>query len=149
MSPPESPHLIEGGISVDDRGELAFCNAATLGEIRRFYTVSNHSPGRIRAWHGHRREMKMVWPLSGTALVGAVAIDDWEHPSGELPVCRYVLSSLKPSLLIIPAGHANGFMSLTSDTKLLFLSTSTLEESSSDDIRFAARYWDPWHVVDR
>jgi dTDP-4-dehydrorhamnose 3,5-epimerase len=149
MSPPEPPRIIEGGISVDDRGELAFCNAANLVGVRRFYTVSNHNVGRIRAWHGHRRETKMVWPVSGAALVGAVAIDDWEHPSAELPVGRFVLSSLRPSLLVIPPGHANGFMSLTADTKLLFLSTSTLEESASDDIRFDARYWDPWHVVDR
>lgn len=149
MSPSETPQLIEGGIAVDDRGVLAFCNGGGLESVRRFYIVSNHVPGRIRAWHAHRREVKMIWPLDGAALVGAVRIDDWERPSQALPVDRYVLSSVRPSLLVIPAGYANGFMSLTADARLLFLSTSTLEESAQDDIRFDSHYWDPWRVVDR
>ena len=32
-----------------------------------------------------------------------------------------------------PSHYANGFMSLTSDLKLILFSTSTLEESSTDD----------------
>jgi dTDP-4-dehydrorhamnose 3,5-epimerase len=111
--------------------------------------VSNHIAGRVRAWHAHRREVKMIWPVEGSALVGVVPIDDWDHPSPALPVGRYVLSSTRPSLLVVPAGYANGFMSLTSGAKLLFLSTSTLEESTADDVRFDARYWDPWQVPDR
>jgi hypothetical protein len=31
----------------------------------------------------------------------------------------------------------------------MFFSTSTLEESLRDDIRFPARYWDPWQVEER
>jgi hypothetical protein len=40
-------------------------------------------------------------------------------------------------------------MTLTGDAKLIFFSTSTLEESLGDDVRFPARYWDPWHVDER
>jgi dTDP-4-dehydrorhamnose 3,5-epimerase len=40
-------------------------------------------------------------------------------------------------------------MSLTVDAKIMFFSTSTLEESMKDDIRFPARRWDPWHVEER
>jgi dTDP-4-dehydrorhamnose 3,5-epimerase-like enzyme len=103
----------------------------------------------VRAWHAHRREAKYVTVLQGAALVGTVAIDDWQNPSKNLEVQRFVLSSKNPSILFIPSGYANGFMSLTEDTKLMFLSTSTLEESKGDDVRYDARYWDIWSVVER
>ena len=76
-------------------------------------------------------------------------IDDWENPSKNLDVERYVISEKKPQVVYIPPGYANGFMSLTKDLKLVFYSTSTLEESSGDDIRYDARYWDIWDVVER
>ena len=66
-----------------------------------------------------------------------------------LDVERYVISEKKPQVVYIPPGYANGFMSLTKDLKLVFYSTSTLEESSGDDIRYDARYWDIWDVVER
>jgi dTDP-4-dehydrorhamnose 3,5-epimerase len=143
------PVLIAGGLAVDDRGELGFVNDFRFENVKRFYTVSNHRQGFVRAWHGHRREAKYVTAVSGSALVGAVAVDDWESPSRDLPVGRFVLSAHKPSVLYIPPGYANGFMSLTQDLKLMFFSTSTLEESSGDDIRFDSRYWDIWQVVER
>ena len=52
-------------------------------------------------------------------------------------------------MLFIPAGHANGNMSLTADAKAIFFSTATLEESKDDDIRFDARIWDPWGIEER
>ena len=55
----------------------------------------------------------------------------------------------KPAVLYLPAGYANGFMSLTDDATLMFFSTSTVEESRGDDIRFDARYWNAWEVVER
>ena len=48
-----------------------------------------------------------------------------------------------------PAGFANGFMSLTEGAKIVFFSTSTLQESLGDDIRFPARTWDPWTIEER
>lgn len=144
-----SPQLIEGGLSVDDRGEVAFVNGFNFEGIQRFYAVSNHAPGFVRAWHAHRHESKHVTVVHGAAVVGAVLIDDWERPSRDARVHRYVLSARKPAVLYIPAGYANGFMSLTADTKLMFFSTSTVAESKEDDLRFDARYWDPWEVTER
>ena len=141
--------IFNGGLAVDDRGEIAFVNEFNFEDVRRFYIVSNHKPGFVRAWHAHRYEAKYVMAVSGAAIVGAVRIDDWEKPSRDLPAERYVLSSRKPQVLYVPPGHANGFMSLTSDLKLMFFSTSTLEESAKDDIRYDARYWDIWDVVER
>ena len=143
------PHLIEGDLAVDDRGEVAFVNSFQFGKVKRFYLVSNHKAGFVRAWHAHRREAKYVMVVQGAAIVAAVAIDNWERPSKDAKVHRYVLSAQKPALVYIPPGYANGFMTLTSDAKLMFFSTSTLEESRGDDVRYDARYWDPWTVVER
>jgi dTDP-4-dehydrorhamnose 3,5-epimerase-like enzyme len=145
----DEPKLIAGNIGIDDRGEVGFVNDFDFAGVKRFYTVCNHRQGFVRAWHAHRREAKYVTAASGAALVGAVPIDDWEHPSKDLPVHRYVLSAHKPSVLYIPAGYANGFMSLTGDAKLVFFSTSTVDQSKGDDIRFPARYWDIWSAEER
>lgn len=143
------PRLFEGDLRIDDRGEVGFVNDFCFDGVRRFYVVSNHEAGFVRAWHGHRRESKYVTVVQGAAIVAAVIIDNWEHPSPDVPVYRHVLSAQRPAVLHIPAGCANGFMSLTADTRLVFFSTATLEESKGDDIRFDARYWDPWQVEER
>jgi len=142
-------HIFNGGLSVDDRGEVTFINDFNFESVKRFYMVSNHKAGFVRAWHAHKREAKYVAAVTGAAIVGAVKIDDWDKPSVDLPVGRYVISSNKPQVLYIPPGYANGFMSLTSDLKLIFFSTAKLDESADDDIRFDARYWDIWNVVER
>ena len=143
------PHIIEGSFGVDDRGEVAFVNDFQFEGVKRFYIVSNHRAGFVRAWHAHRHEAKYVTVVQGAAIVAAVAIDNWERPSKNAEVHRYILSAQKPTVLYIPQGYANGFMSLTTDTKLVLFSTSTLEESRNDDVRYDARYWDVWQVVER
>lgn len=143
------PILLQGGLGVDDRGEVGFVNDFNFAGIKRFYTVKNYRQGFVRAWHAHRREAKYITVIEGAALVGVVAIDNWEIPSKQVEVSRFVLSAKKPSVLFIPPCYANGFMSLTADATLIFFSTATLEESQGDDIRYDARYWDIWTVVER
>ena len=143
------PRLVQGGLAVDDRGEVGFVNDFDFAGVRRFYMVSNHRAGFVRAWHAHRREAKYVLVAQGAALVGAVPIDNWETPSKDAKVSRFVLTAKKPAVLYIPPGYANGFMSLTEHATLLFFSTSSLEESRDDDVRYDARYWDVWHVEER
>jgi dTDP-4-dehydrorhamnose 3,5-epimerase len=87
--------------------------------------------------------------VKGSAVIGAVKIDNWENPSKNLKIHRFVLSEKHPSVLFIPAGHANGFMSLTEDAKLIFFSTSELKDSLNDDIRYDAHYWEAWQVEER
>lgn len=138
-----------GGLATDDRGSLKFINDFDLIAFKRFYVVENHSKGFVRAWHGHKHEAKAVICLQGSAIVAGVKVDDWESPSKSLPVERMVLTSSKPGALHIPAGYANGFMTLTDDAMLMFFSSSTLAESAADDIRFDARHWNPWTVDER
>ena len=141
--------ILRGGVAVDDRGEVGFVNEFTFDGVKRFYTVANHCRGFVRAWHGHKAESKYVLAVSGAALVCCVEVDDWESPSRDLEVQRFVISERSPSVVHVPAGYVNGFMTLTPDAKLMFFSTSTLEESLGDDIRFPARYWNPWDIEER
>ena len=146
---PQLPELIKGGIAVDDRGQLTFVNDFNFKGVQRFYMVENHVAGFVRAWHGHKKEAKYVLPVSGSAIVAAVKVDNWDEPDKGAEVHRHVLSAAAPALLYIPAGFANGFQTLTEDTRLIFFSTSSIEESKGDDFRFEARYWDVWGATER
>ena len=132
--------ILNGGVFADDRGKLRFVNDFDFSNVKRFYQVENHRQGFIRAWHGHVHEGKYVYVPSGTALIGIVPIDD----DSATPK-KVVLSSENPQVLWIPPNHANGFMNLESDTIVMFFSTSTIEESRGDDIRFK---WDKWNIWD-
>jgi dTDP-4-dehydrorhamnose 3,5-epimerase-like enzyme len=143
------PSLLEGGLGIDDRGQVGFVNSFNFEGVKRFYSVCNHRQHFVRAWHAHRREAKYVTVVCGSALVCAVPIDNWEVPARDATLYRFALSANKPSVLFIPAGYANGFMSLSQDAKLMFFSTSTVDESKADDIRYDARYWDPWAIIER
>lgn len=141
--------IIKGGMAIDDRGEVGFVNDFDFGGIKRFYTVTNHSKGFVRAWHSHRRESKYITTVKGMVLVCTVTIDDWEQPSKDLNVERFVLSETQPSIIYIPPGFAHGTMSLTDNAKIIVFSDRTLNESLGDDIRFPARYWNPWCIEER
>jgi dTDP-4-dehydrorhamnose 3,5-epimerase-like enzyme len=145
----DGPELIQGGVSSDDRGRVYFANGLDLSQCRRFYFVENHAVGTVRAWHAHRHERKWVLAVSGAALACCVEVDDWEAPAVDAEVHRFVLDASNPSVLSVPAGYANGAMSLAPQTKLLYLSDADLDTSMGDDIRFPARYWDPWQVTER
>jgi dTDP-4-dehydrorhamnose 3,5-epimerase len=145
----EKPSFHTGGIAIDDRGSVTFVNDFLLSCFKRFYVLSNHSKGFVRAWHGHKIEKKAFFVSRGTILVSAVKLDDFEKPSKDLHVHRYVLDSRNPKVLEIPAGFANGFKSLTSDSELFVFSNASLEESQRDDFRFPFDYWNPWEIEQR
>jgi dTDP-4-dehydrorhamnose 3,5-epimerase-like enzyme len=143
------PKLIKGGIAVDDRGSVSFVNDFDFNNVKRFYMIENHKQGFIRAWHGHKKEGKYFMVVRGSALVCGVEIDNWENPSKHLKIHRFVLSEKSPAVLHLPAGYANGAMSLTEDAKIIVFSDSLLQDSLNDDIRFDSRYWDPWDIIER
>ena len=135
--PYTEPTLIKGGLAVDDRGSLRFINDFKFEGVKRFYLVENHKVDFVRAWHGHKKEGKYVYVTSGSALVGVVNMETEE-------VSKFVLSDKSPKVLWIPPGNYNGFKSLEENTKIIFFSTSTLEESLGDDIREEHNRWNIW-----
>jgi dTDP-4-dehydrorhamnose 3,5-epimerase len=133
----KNPKIILGGIAVDDRGSVSFVNDFNFSDIKRFYMVENHRVGFIRAWHGHEKEGKYVFVAKGAALIGAVEMNSSDPK-------KFILSDKSPRILFIPPGYANGFKTLEEGTRIIFYSTSTLEESLGDDIRFSFDHWDIW-----
>lgn len=130
-------NIFNGGISTDDRGSVRFVNDFDFKDVKRFYQVENHRTGFIRAWHGHKKEGKYVYVSQGTALVGVVNMDTEE-------ISKYILTDKLPKILWIPPGNYNGFKSLEENTKIIFFSTSTMDESKGDDIRKEYDMWDIW-----
>ena len=134
--------VLKGGLAVDDRGSVGFVNDFDFKNVKRFYQVENHRRGFIRAWHGHQKESKYVYVTSGSALIGVVPLN---AKKGDLAnVRKFVLSDKAPSVLYIPENNFNGFMSLEENTKIIFFSTTALEESLGDDIRKPYDEWDIW-----
>jgi dTDP-4-dehydrorhamnose 3,5-epimerase-like enzyme len=133
----ENVKLINGGLSVDDRGCVSFVNDFNFDKVKRFYLVENHKQGFIRAWHGHKKEGKYVYVADGSALIGVVNMETEE-------IQKFVISSKQPKVLWIPEGNYNGFKSLEENTKIMFFSTSTLEDSLGDDIRQDYNKWNIW-----
>jgi|688.fasta_scaffold121331_2 dTDP-4-dehydrorhamnose 3,5-epimerase-like enzyme len=146
---PTKPTLIQGNRATDDRGSLAFINGFDISSFKRFYLIENHSSNFIRAWHGHLKEAKAILVIKGSAIVCAVELDDPISPNKSNHVERIVMSSTSPTAFYIPAGYANGFMTLSNDAQILVFSSTTLEESQGDDYRFEYNYWNPWEVVPR
>ena len=137
---------IVGDYFVDDRGKIIIYNNLPLLSFKRFYFVSNHTQNFIRAWHGHKNELKAVSAIKGVAQISIVKIDEWSQPSKNLEIKTVFLTSEKPQFILIPPGSAHGLKTLSSDTELMFFSSSTVEESMNDDYRFVFDYWNPWEI---
>jgi len=133
----QNPTIIKGGLATDDRGVLRFINDFSFDGVKRFYQIENHEQGFIRAWHGHKKEAKYFYVAKGAILIGAVNLETNE-------LFKFILTSENPSVLFIPAGFANGFKNLKTDTIIHVFSTTTLQESLDDDYRFEYNKWNIW-----
>ena len=120
--------IINGGLSVDLRGRVSFVNDFSFEKIKRFYVVENRFMSEVRAWHGHKVEEKYVYVVAGEACI---MLKDMETGEKE----EVVLSEDMPQILHNPAGKYNGSYSLKENTKIIYFSTATLEESKEDDYR--------------
>ena len=116
-------------------------NGFTFDGVDRFYWVQSAQVGMQRGWVGHQREHKWFTVVAGEVQVAVVKPDDWQSPSTDLPVARYVLSASRPQVLHVPAGHATGSISLTADAILMVFSSGTIADAPSDDFRFPVSQW--------
>lgn len=131
------------GQAIDDRGVLSFINDIDLSKIKRVYAVENFSTDTVRAFHGHQKEEKYVLVVKGSIILVTAMMAS----GGLISPTRKILSDRNFSINHIPGGYANGFRALEQDTKVLFFSTATLEESMADDFRyphdfFGGRIWE-------
>jgi dTDP-4-dehydrorhamnose 3,5-epimerase len=143
------PQKISGGRFVDDRG---FLKALIFPEDfipKRLYSVNNWRANFVRAWHGHKFESKLIYMSKGSGIVAAVSMSDTFAPDKNANVYRFAIDSEAHSAIYIPAGYANGLMSLTTDAEFTVISSASLEESKGDDYRFPYDYWKAWDIDQR
>ena len=57
---------IQGGISVDYRGEIFYVNSLDMSEIERFYIIHQNDTSIIRAWHAHQYDNKCFYAIIGS-----------------------------------------------------------------------------------
>jgi len=110
----------------DDRGYFTAINFEQ--GMKRAYLIKNHKSGTVRAFHGHRKESKSFYCLKGAFKVICISME-----TGEWKV--FTITEKGNNVLKIPSTIYNGFVSLTDDSELLVLSSSTFEESVNDDFR--------------
>ena len=135
------PVLIQGGQHADERGKVSFVNGFDFKGVDRCFWIRAAKANVLRGWVGHRREQKWFTVVQGEVLVAVVRPDDWERPSQDLPVTRYVLSDGHPQVLHVPPGYATASVNLSQDSILLVFSSGKLENTNADDFRFPVGHW--------
>jgi len=110
----------------DDRGYFTAINFES--KMKRAYFIRNHKAGTIRAFHGHKKETKTLYCLKGAFKVICISMKTKEWK-------QFTITEKGNNVLKIPPGVYNGFVSLTDDSELLVLSSSTFKESKNDDFR--------------
>ena len=143
----EKPEIIKGGIFTDKRGSLRFVNDFHFKDVKRFYFIKHADTETVRAWQGHKFEKKYFYPISGRFVVAWVKIDDFNNPSEDLIPKYHILSANNSEMLSIPKGYANGLKALESDSELMIFSDMSIEESSSENIRFPFDWWLDWNKI--
>lgn len=136
-----SNFIISGGVSSDSRGIVRYHNSLKNFFVKRFYIIQNNKASFFRAWHGHKKEKKIVKVINGTAIISIVKIDNWKKPSKKLRVISFKINSSSNFAIFIPSGYANGAKTLNSKTKLIYFSNFTLSQSIKDDYRYPVDYW--------
>lgn len=133
--------IYSGNIHSDARGQVRFVNNFNFKDVKRFYQIENAPDNPIRAFHGHKIEAKYVYVTSGSILLCFAYVDDFKNPSKNTTVERHVLTDKNPQVVYIPPHFANGFKALEINTRVIFFSTSSLEDSKADDYRIPHDYW--------
>ena len=136
--------FVQGGISVDYRGQISHVNDLDMTAIRRFYVIHQHDTSIIRAWHGHQHERKWFYCVKGAFTLAFVKVDNWESPSPDLQAEVFHLSADDSQILCVPAGYANGIRAIVPDSELLVFSDKILSEAVNDSWRYDKNMWMNW-----
>lgn len=133
------PEKINGNTFVDDRGKMTFNNNCSIEGFKRTYIITGHG-GMIRAFHGHRKESKIMQCVRGRMRIVLFNMDGPDNHT-------FYLTD-NGDCVKVPAGYYNGLQHLTVDSELLVYSDSTVEESIGDDFRLAWNYFgeDVWSM---
>jgi len=136
-----TPKIIAGGIFTDTRGAIYHVNDFRVEDFCRFYVIEHGETEVLRAWQGHRGEVKAFYVVKGAFTVNAVRIEDPENPDPDAEPWVFRLSEEESKVLVLPDRYANGFQATLPGSKMIVFSNLKLDDSNSDIIRFPADYW--------
>ncbi|WP_294221303.1 WxcM-like domain-containing protein [uncultured Chryseobacterium sp.] len=132
--------LLQGKTHQDDRGVITFNNEFDASEIKRIYTIENHSTDFIRGWQGHKIEQRWFASMKGSFEISVIEVDDFTNPSKDLISQKYLLTDEVLTYLHIPAGCITAIQSKSLDSKLLVLADYQLGEIA-DEYRYSLDYF--------
>ena len=134
------PTIIQGACHRDERGELRYNNLFDATSIKRMYIIQNSDANPIRGWQGHRIEQRWLVAVSGQFEIFTITPDNWEQPSPDLEVTRFVIDQHSLSALHIPAGYLTAIKAIEPGSTLLAMSDYHLG-SVKDEYRFPLQYF--------
>jgi dTDP-4-dehydrorhamnose 3,5-epimerase-like enzyme len=127
--------LLTGNIFTDDRGKIAYNNDFDASPVKRIYTIENHSTDFIRGWQGHKIEQRWFACMKGSFEISVIEVDDFENPSKDLPIQKFILQEGPLIYLHIPAGCITAIQALEEKSKLLVMADYGLGVNN-DEYRF-------------
>ncbi|MBB5332743.1 WxcM-like domain-containing protein [Chryseobacterium koreense] len=132
--------LLKGSFHQDERGVITFNNDFDAAEIKRIYTMENRSPDFVRGWQGHKIEQRWFACVAGEFEISVIEIDDFENPSKDLMISKYILQDKALTFLHAPAGCVTAIQAKKEGSKLLVLADYGLGEIQ-DEYRFPLDYF--------
>ena len=110
-------------------------NEFYLGDYCRVYRITHEDTSVIRAWQGHRIEVKAFWVVKGSFVINAVKVDDFDYINKEIKPEAFKLEANESKILVIPGGYANGFKALEVGSTMVVFSNLGLDDSAKDMVR--------------
>ncbi len=132
--------IIRGGSHFDERGIITYCNDFDASQIKRIYTIENHSTEFIRGWQGHRVEQRWFACIEGSFSIKVIEVDDFNTPSKSLQPLVFNIEDRTLDILHIPPGCITSIQSNESKSKLLVMADYGVGEID-DEYRFDLDYF--------
>src|SRR5690606_35344997 len=109
-------------------GIITFNNEFDASQVKRIYTIENLSTNCIRGWQGHKVEQRWFACMKGSFEISVIEIDDFEKPSKDLTITKYLLTAEVLTYLHIPSGCITAIQAKEEKSKLLVLADFNLGE---------------------
>lgn len=135
-----NPQFLDGKNYQDERGIITYNNDFEASQIKRIYTIENHSTDFIRGWQGHKIEQRWFACMKGSFEISVIEVDDFENPSKDLTIQKYLLKDDVLTYLHVPAGCITAIRAISEGSKLLVLVDYQLHEIS-DEYKFELNYF--------
>lgn len=132
--------IFEGKRHEDERGIITYNNDFDASQIKRIYTIENHSTDFIRGWQGHKIEQRWFACMKGSFEISVILVDNFTNPSKELTIHKYQLQDDVLTYLHIPSGCITAIRSKEKRSKLLVLADYELGEIN-DEYRYNLDYF--------